>query len=354
VARGDALAPQLPLPRPGLDPELRELRKRVRHERFEELLAEMTERWSDESLELIADEPQAHTAPPSERFDEVYLQLMLLDLDDEAALLSWVNEFGLLEINEQAISSLVQPGHDARYERLRYYPLGRCLGEPLRDQLWEEEDQRRRAAGFRGKARPGALYPTTLEEFRWAARCIRDLARSYWCISTDGDPASLRWDNPWIAGSFRASKEQDDRWTHLIPPDLEQGGWWTHDEMESFLLRTLEANLTGFSPRLIPDHRVIDPIPTVRGRERSSAVSGHFWDSGDLFAICCLELFNHIAEGAEYRTCANEACGRWFVRQQGRSAHDQRRRSGVKFCSYTCARQQTQRNYRRRGTPRAR
>ena len=38
-----------------------------------------------------------------------------------------------------------------------------------------------------------------------------------------------------------------------------------------------------------------------------------------LYSFCCLELFNHIAENAAYQRCANETCGRLFVRQRGRS-----------------------------------
>ena len=192
-----------------------------------------------------------------------------------------------------------------------------------------EQDSASRAVGFDpGLMAHQAWYPVTVEEFKWGAACLRDLARSYWCLTTDTDPRSLAWDNPLIADSFRYEEQ-----------------WWAPTEMQEMIERTLEAGLRDFSPRLI---RADSDNMNLRGRDRSRALAQHFTASDDLFAVCCLELFNHIAEGAIYGTCANESCGRWFVRQQGRAEHDQRRRTGVKYCSHACARQQTQRSYRRR------
>jgi hypothetical protein len=79
--------------------------------------------------------------------------------------------------------------------------------------------------------------------------------------------------------------------------------------------------------------------------------SGVYGSEIPLYSICCLELFNHIAEDADYLTCANETCGRLFVRQRGRALHGQHRTRGVKYCSSSCARAQAQRGYRRRKRP---
>lgn len=64
----------------------------------------------------------------------------------------------------------------------------------------------------------------------------------------------------------------------------------------------------------------------------------------------CLQLFNHIVEtqGAGFRVCANEACGRLFWRQRGRAKYEQYHTTGVRYCSRSCARAQAARELRRR------
>ena len=68
----------------------------------------------------------------------------------------------------------------------------------------------------------------------------------------------------------------------------------------------------------------------------------------DLFSAMCLQLFNIMCEALPVRRCANETCGRRFVRQLGRAEYGQYRTEGVRFCSKTCAKAQVQREYRRR------
>lgn len=66
----------------------------------------------------------------------------------------------------------------------------------------------------------------------------------------------------------------------------------------------------------------------------------------NLYGALCLQLTNHIAEQAPYRTCGK--CGRSFVRQRGRAEYGQRRTEGLLYCSALCARAHAQADYRAR------
>jgi hypothetical protein len=67
---------------------------------------------------------------------------------------------------------------------------------------------------------------------------------------------------------------------------------------------------------------------------------------GNVYAVLCLQLANHIAERATYRRCAATGCGQLFVRQRGPDRDRHRTRGVLHFCSDDCANRQAQSNHR--------
>ncbi|MGW1272792.1 hypothetical protein [Streptomyces sp. NPDC002491] len=67
-----------------------------------------------------------------------------------------------------------------------------------------------------------------------------------------------------------------------------------------------------------------------------------------LLAVAFLQPYDHLAEDAAVRECADETSRRAFVRQRGRAEHGQNRTTGVAYRTRECARAQAQREHRRR------
>jgi hypothetical protein len=68
----------------------------------------------------------------------------------------------------------------------------------------------------------------------------------------------------------------------------------------------------------------------------------------NLYSAGMLQLVNDVAAGETAHVCANEMCGRRFVRQLGRSVYGGHRKTGTLYCSSSCARAQYARQKRRR------
>jgi hypothetical protein len=213
-----------------------------------------------------------------------------------------------------------------QYRRRRYALVGEppsesLVGEPLHDAVTASGETCLRlsevqleattailafvnevgTAGFAGD--PGE---ETIAEFVLGATIIRD-AVAAWRLLTDepdGDQADWRLNRLTdVTGEERRAASAD------------------------YLNDVIASGLSSITPVLC----------LTSGSEERDAVL-----ELNLHALCCLELFNHVAAANDFPRCANESCARLFVRDE------RARRRGMRYCSRTCARAQAQREFRRR------
>jgi len=259
---------------------------------------------------------------------EKYLELLSVDLDDENQILEYVSTWGPLDVRALDAPRMqrqwfgVYVEEASPFRALRYYPgFGTDLVHTARDgsllaTAAALSDSQR-------KAGPVWVISDTVEEFRWAAKAIRDLYRAWVCLSEGTDPGEVTWDNPVMSAATDPK-------------------WLLYDVRE-FFEPTMAELLEAFSPRVwlvdADTHRAT-PHRRVRISPEPRDVT--------LFEVLALELFRHIVEEASYKLCANPLCRRTFVRQDGNAQHRQSRMHGVLYCSRRCANAVAQRKLRQR------
>ena len=99
-------------------------------------------------------------------------------------------------------------------------------------------------------------------------------------------------------------------------------------------------NFISFTSAALRDFHVRVELETI-GRPQPP-------EDTTLYTAAMLQLVNDLAANETVHHCANEACGRPFVRQLGRSTYGGHRRTGTLYCTSNCARAQYQREKRRR------
>lgn len=246
---------------------------------------------------------------------EAYLELCAVDLDDVRSIARFVRKYGPLEMQYGA-DGLGDPLED--YHGFYMHP-----GWPtVKAALMADYDETISTLSTDAWKEAGLWGVSTLSEFRYGARCMRDLVMAARVARGELLLSEATWESP--------------VWDYKADEPFEEYPWTEGSDgstgAEVLLELYLTDGLKGFYPRVI----------TLRPGGPALLAGGPLWQT------LCLELFNHLAAGDVYRSCENERCRRLFVRQSGRSQAGQYRTSGTKYCSSSCANAQVNRQYRRR------
>lgn len=150
------------------------------------------------------------------------------------------------------------------------------------------------------------------------------LLTSHLVRALDGEPTAPTWQ---AAGFMDLDEDWPPAVLHGFDEEpAEAVAWYYFAEMMNDALVPFSARVIGPAIRSQPEVR----------------------DITTAYSAACLLIFNDLADGLPYRRCADETCGRVFRRQLGRSSGQFHRSEGVAYCTPQHARNQAQRERRRR------
>jgi hypothetical protein len=267
-----------------------------------------------------SDQPASESDEEVCSVGEVYLELLRVDLNDPEAIANFANRFGTVAVYEpplrwpaldyvvqhETIETLVTARLAAGAATIEWGGYTNMIDEDPEiaalDVVPEEMD--------------------TLAEFRLAVQSVQDGLTAWRLLKHELRSSEVRWALPGEDTRTKA-KQHELRIHDFLPVMLYQG--------------------------LAPARPAIEiKDEELKEFRASHHPYGFMGITESLYFRCCLELYNHMVEQAEYRECANPSCQRLFVRQRGGAAYGQYRRKGVRYCSPRCARQQAVRKHRQR------
>ena len=266
-------------------------------------------------------------APPSPPLGEIYLRLAEVDLDEPTEILDFANTYDKLNVFEAC--SPYHPSFDIPWSQREQRVVDKARRE-FGEVMFRDDPK--------GFATPEDWAENDFDSesvvgFAMAARTLRDGLRGWQLLRGDIDYDDVE------------GETDDYRRSH----DRETGT--RRERRSSHQLAALDSLISLFDAALKPFHPGISIDHTTfgtRGEAEITLVPSHERQGLDLYSICALELYRHVAENADYSVCHNETCERLFVRQVGRAKFGQHRTRGVLYCTPSCARAQAQREYRRR------
>ena len=300
-------------------------------------------------------DPQEHLV---ELPDELYLrELYWLDLKDENAILGFAYNYGTLVMPEKLLFAL---------------PVVPDLSDTLRGMepsaLREANARQYALSAAALRAKQGGLLQGLVKLRQSTTEHVLDVNQDY--VSSEVQPRLEAGDNEWLVSHPLSGKLDLERTCHI--EEFRQAARLIRDMVRLRLyLQEGELELTALqssweseipvrgqsrdypqpieaaavlaeamNPALEPFHARVE----LQVGDGARAIVGA--PKASTFECLALQLANHIAEKAAYRTCENSSCERYFVRQRGRSTKGRHRNVGIRYCSASCARAAAQRSYR--------